>query len=179
MNEEKQEKTMQEKVCKQVEEKIEYIINQGIKPENIDNLYKLVDIHKDLANEEYWEVKKEDIHMRYKNYGNYNEGSMGNYGRRMRDSRGRFMEGGYSARGYDSKYRGKEVLGDMMDAYEEYSESSEQFGRGNYSAKHDSMENLGTMLDSVVDFIAMLKKDANSQEELDLIKRYSKTISDM
>ena len=41
------------------------------------------------------------------------------------------------------------------------------------------MESLNTMLESVVDFMAMLKKDANSQEELDLIKRYSKTISDM
>ena len=175
MNEEK-EKTMQEKLCKQVEEKIEHVLSQGIRPENIDTLYKLVDIHKDLANEDYWQVKKEDIHMRYKNY---SEGPMGNYGRRMRDSRGRYMEGGYSARGYDSKYRGKEVLGDMYEAYEDYSESSEQFGRGNYSAKHDSMESLSTMLDSVVDFMAMLKKDANSQEELDLIKRYSKTISDM
>ena len=178
MNEEKQEKTMQEKVCKQVEEKIEYIINQGIKPENIDNLYKLVDIHKDLANEEYWEVKKEDISMRYKNYSGYSEGPMGNYGRRMRDSRGRFMEGGYG-RGYGARYSGKEVLGEMMEAYEDYSESSGQFGRGNYGSKQESMESLSTMLDSVVDFMAMLKKDANSQEELDLIKRYSKTISDM
>ena len=69
--------------------------------------------------------------MRYKNYGNYNEGPMGNYGRRMRDSRGRFMEGGYSARGYDSKYRGKEVLGDMMDAYEE---GGYEAGGSNYKA---------------------------------------------
>lgn len=173
------EKTVQEKLCKQVEERLEHVLSQGIRPENIDTLYKLVDIHKDLANEEYWEVKKEDINMRYKNYGNYNEDPMDTYGRRMRDSRGRYMEGRYSARGYDSKYRGKEVLGNMMEDYEAYSESSEQFGRGNYSAKHDSMENLSAMLDSVVDFIAMLKKDANSQEELDLIKRYSKTISDM
>ena len=65
MNEEK-EKTMQEKLCKQVEEKIEHILSQGIRPENMDTLYKLVDIHKDLANEDYWQVKKEDIHMRYK-----------------------------------------------------------------------------------------------------------------
>lgn len=178
MNEEnKKELTMQEKVCKQVEEKIEHIISQGIKPENIDNLYKLIDIHKDLANEDYWEAKKEDMNMRYKNYSNYgeyNEGPMEHYGRRMRDSRGRFM-----ARGYDSKYRGEEVLGDMYEDYQAYSESKEQFGRGNYGAKHESMESLNAMLQSVVDFVAMLKKDANSQEELDLIKRYSKTLSDM
>lgn len=175
MNEEK-EKTMQEKLCKQVEEKIEHVLSQGIRPENIDTLYKLVDIHKDLANEYYWQVKKEDIYMRYKNY---SEGPMGNYGRRMRDSRGRFMEGSYGARGYDRRYRGEEVLGDMYEGYQAYSESSEQFGRGNYGAKQESMESLNTMLESVVDFMAMLKKDANSQEELDLIKRYSKTISDM
>ena len=34
-------------------------------------------------------------------------------------------------------------------------------------------------LENVVDFVAMLKREAKSQEELDLIKRYAQTISDM
>ena len=173
------EKELKESLNKQLEEQISDIVQQGIQTENITMLGKLVDIHKDLANEKYWEVKKEDINMRYRNYSNYGEDSMGNYGRRMRDSRGRFMEGSYGARGYDRRYRGEEVLGDMYEGYQAYSESSEQFGRGNYGAKQESMESLNTMLESVVDFMAMLKKDANSQEELDLIKRYSKTISDL
>lgn len=48
-----------EQVKEKVEEKINKIINDGIKAENVDWLYKLVDIHKDLENEEYWKVKKE------------------------------------------------------------------------------------------------------------------------
>lgn len=50
---------------------------------------------------------------------------------------------------------------------------------GNYSAKHDTMKSLEYMLESVVDFIEMLKKDANSQEEVQMIKEYTKQISEM
>ena len=106
--------------------------------------------------------------------GNYNESSMGNYGRRSRDSRGRYM-----ARGYDAKYRGDEMLNEMHEHYGEYSESREQYGRGNYGAKEDTMQSLEYMLQSMVDFVEMLKKDANSQEELNLIKKYTKEISEM
>ena len=35
------------------------------------------------------------------------------------------------------------------------------------------------MLESTVDFMEMLKKDASSKEEMELIKEYSKKISDM
>lgn len=35
------------------------------------------------------------------------------------------------------------------------------------------------MLKSVVKFIEMLKNDASSQEEIDLIQKYSKKISEM
>ena len=35
------------------------------------------------------------------------------------------------------------------------------------------------MMKSVVDFIGMLQDDAGSQEELDIIKKYSRKISEM
>lgn len=35
------------------------------------------------------------------------------------------------------------------------------------------------MLESMVDFVEMLKHDANSQEEANLIKKYMKQISEM
>lgn len=50
---------MVEKIKEPLEKSIEEILEQGIQTSNIDTLYKLVDIHKDLANEEYWKVKKE------------------------------------------------------------------------------------------------------------------------
>ena len=38
----------------ETEKKIEEVMQQGLQPNNIDMIYSLVDIHKDLANEEYW-----------------------------------------------------------------------------------------------------------------------------
>ena len=41
------------------------------------------------------------------------------------------------------------------------------------------MEPLEAMLESVVDFMEMLKRDASSQEEVDMIKHYSRMIAEM
>ena len=167
---------MIEKVNEQVVEKINSILKDGVKQTNVDYLYKLVDIHKDLANEEYWDKMKEEDTMRYRGYSdeNYNEG--GSYGRRRRDSRGRYMEGGYGRRG---DYRGHEMIDEMQEHYGNYSEGKESYERGNYGAKQDTIKSLEYMLESVVDFIEMLKKDATSQEEVQLIKEYTKQISQM
>ena len=48
-----------EELKKQVAEQIANISKDGIKPTNIDMLGRLVDIHKDLSNEEYWKKKEE------------------------------------------------------------------------------------------------------------------------
>lgn len=52
-------KSFQEKVKEMVETKIEKLMETGIQVGNSDYLYKLIDIHKDMENEEYWKVKKE------------------------------------------------------------------------------------------------------------------------
>jgi hypothetical protein len=46
-------------ILEDVEKQIELIKNEGVKLENIEYLYKLIDIHKDLKNEEYWKVKED------------------------------------------------------------------------------------------------------------------------
>lgn len=48
-----------EKVKNLVESKIEKLMETGIQVGNIDYFYKLIDIHKDIENEEYWKIKKE------------------------------------------------------------------------------------------------------------------------
>lgn len=164
-----------------VEQGISKLTEDGLQVENLDSLYKLVDIHKDIANEEYWEEKKEAMQMKYRAYGNEygreNYGNYGrdNYGRRERDSRGRFKEGGTMGR----RYRGEETLDEMYGNYREYSEGREEMAMGNYSAKGNTMKSLEYMLQSVVEFIEMLKKDANSQEEVELIQEYTRHISEM
>ena len=50
---------MDDKLLEKVEKKIsELITTNGIKKDNVDYIYKLVDIHKDLKNENYWKVKE-------------------------------------------------------------------------------------------------------------------------
>lgn len=57
------EKPLQENILEKVESRITQIINsEGVKRDNVDYLYKLVDIHKDLKNENYWKIKEEKYH---------------------------------------------------------------------------------------------------------------------
>ena len=156
----------------ETEKKIEEVMQQGLQPNNIDMIYSLVDIHKDITNEEYWKEKGE--HMRYNRGGSYNERGRMNYnegygarGRgRQRDSRGR--------------YKGHEMLDDMYMEYGNYSEGREQYNRGgNYGAKEDVVKSLEYMMESVVCFVEMLMEDAESQEEMEIIKHYTKKISEM
>lgn len=166
-----------------VHEAISKIVEEGNILGNIDSLYKLVDIHKDISNEEYWKEKEENMKIRYGNYGENYRGEYGNYGRdeygegsygrRMRDSRGRY-KGEYGRR-----YRGEEMVEDMQDAYREYAEGREQYGRGNYGAKEDTMKGLRKMLESATDFVDMLKRDASSQEEAQMIQEYTRRMSEM
>lgn len=171
-----------EVLCKtqeKVEELIDYINSNELDRENVDLLYKLIDIHKDISNENYWETKKEEITMRLRGYnreyGHYDTEPM-YYGRRMRDSKGRYMNNGYER---NKRYRGEEYLDEMYDNYRGYSEHKEDYNRGNYGAKGNTMQSLEYMLQSVVDFVDMLQEEANSQEELELIKKYTRKISEM
>lgn len=167
-----------EKLKEQVESQINSLVEEGITQENVDYIYRLIDIHKDIANEEYWKKKEEMYMYRNSGYGNYGRENYGrdNYGRgRERDSRGRYKEGG----NYGRNYRGDEMIDEMYKGYQGYSEGREEYGRGNYGAKEGTMKSLEYMLQSVTDFLEMLKQDANSQEEMQLIQEYTRQISEM
>ena len=162
-----------DKVKKQVEEKIKEISQEGINMGNLETLGELVDIHKDLENEEYWKEKKEVMSMNYRGeYGNYgNEG----YGARRRDSRGRYMARGRGRGNYGTD----EPMEEMYEKYQEYSEGKEQYERGNYGAKDGAMKSLEFMLESAIDFFEMLFEEASTPEEKQMIKHYIKKISEM
>lgn len=164
-------KPIEEKLKNETERLMECILEEGISSDNVELLGEIVDIHKDLANEEYWKNKEEVMNMRYSNYGRdyQREGQSERYGRRRRDSRGRYMESGR-----DSQYRGHDMIDEMSEHYGNYSE-----GRGRYGAKEDTMMSLEYMLESMVDFVEMLQQDADSQEEVNLIRKYTKKISEM
>ena len=104
---EEKELTTTQTIKKDVEQILGDISTDGINQNNIDYIGKLVDIHKDLNQEEYW---KEKLEMRYGTYRrDYDYDDM-SYGRRRRDSRGRYMKSG-------------KMMDDMYDTYNKYDES--------------------------------------------------------
>ena len=139
---------MEEEVIKKTKEQIKQIIDEDINPNNIEHLYKLVDIYKDM---------KEVECMNYGNYGTY-------CGNRGYDS---YNGMNYGARGRDMRYRGHEHLDRMYDDYGRYME-----GRSRYGANEDTKRSLQYMLKSMEDFARMLKEEAQSQEEVQMIIQY-------
>lgn len=174
MEEKKKEKQpITEKIKEEAEKFLRTSLSNGIQPANVDSLFKAVDMYKDAVGIEKSENKEEENDMRYRNYNDGGYGD-GNYGRRARDSRGRYM-----ARGYDAKYRGEDMIDEMYQNYQGYTYGREQYGRGNYGAEEDTMKSLKFMMESVVEFVEMLKKEAGSQEEYEIINKYIKKLSDM
>ncbi len=161
-----------------VEAELKEIVNTGIQQENLDNLDKLIDIHKDIENEEYWKEKKEVYRMRYYDENRYGDDRYGDNYRMDRSygRRGRPMNAPRDSRG---RYRGpEEKMHEMMEHYGDYTVASDAANRGNYGAEEDSMKSLDSMLRCVVIFMDMLEENADSQEEAQMIKKYRKKISE-
>jgi len=136
---------MEEKLQETTKKSIEKILNEGLNTNNIEHLYKLIDIYKDA---------KEVESMNYGNYsgrgpgydayGNYNEYGRGNYGRR----------------GYDMRYRGEEELDRMHGEYGRYMESRNRYGAGEETDK-----SFHYMVKALEDFIMVLKEEADSPQQ--------------
>ena len=154
-----------EKIKKLLEEN-----NNEITGNNLEPIGKLLDIHKDIANVEYWK-EKEESNM----YGNYNgrNPSHGSYGE-YRDYGNYNDYGEYGRRGVDSKYRG---YGHLDRMYQDYSRYEDYKGR--YGANEDTKKSLEYMLRSMEDFARMLKEDAKSQEEVQMIRETAQRIAQM
>ena len=178
---EKKETSVIDKVTEEVDKSIKRIMEQGVQTNNIDFLYKMIDVKKDIA-----EIEKEEQEMMYGNYGNYGRSSYreysegGNYsGGRRRDSRGRYMEGGsYGRRGVPGsgrgRYRGEEMMDEMAYHYGNYNEGREQYG-----ADEETMKSFKYMLKSFKDYYKHLKEEASSQQEVKMLEDVAREISEM
>jgi hypothetical protein len=178
MEEEKkqtEEKSVIDKVTEEVDKSIKRIMEQGVQTNNIDFLYKMIDVKKDIA-----EIEKEEQEMMYSNYGNYGrEDDMMYSGGRRRDSRGRYMEGGsYGRRGVKGtgrgRYRGEEMMDEMAYHYGNYNEGREQYG-----ADEETMKSFKYMLKSFKDYYKHLKEEASSQQEVKMLEDVAREISEM
>ena len=174
---EKKETSVIDKVTEEVDKSIKRIMEQGVQTNNIDFLYKMIDVKKDIA-----EIEKEEQEMMYGNYGNYD--NYGEYDRsygggRRRDSRGRYMEGGsYGRRGVKGtgrgRYRGEEMMDEMMYHYGNYNEGREQYG-----ADEETMKSFKYMLKSFKDYYKHLKEEASSPQEVKLLEETAREMLDM
>ena len=178
MEEEKkqtEEKNVLNKVTEEVDKSIKRIMEQGVQTNNIDFLYKMIDVKKDIA-----EIEKEEQEMMYGNYGNYGrDDDMMYSGGRRRDSRGRYMESGsYGRRGVPGsgrgRYRGEEMMDEMMYHYGNYNEGREQYG-----ADDETMKSFKYMLKSFKDYYKHLKDEASSQQEVKMLEDVAREISEM
>ena len=101
-----------------------------------------------------------DGYGEYNGYGEYGRCGRDSYGRRERDSRGR--------------YRGHDYMDEMYDHYGRYME-----GRSRYGANEDTRKSLEYMLRSMEDFARMLKEDAGSEQEVQMIRDTAQRIAQM
>ena len=174
---EKKETKILDKLKEETDKSMKRVLEQGVQTNNVDFLYKMIDIKKDIA-----EIEKEEQEMMYSNYGNYD--NYGEYDRsygggRRRDSRGRYMEGGsYGRRGVKGtgrgRYRGEEMMDEMAYHYGNYSEGREQYG-----ADQETMKSFQYMLKSFKDYYKHLKQEASSQQEVQMLEDVAREISEM
>lgn len=105
------------------------------------------------------------------NYNNYRGGD-GNemysgYGRR--DSRGRYSNS-YGRRGVDSKYRGSDMMDDIYDSYQNYSDSS------SYGHDEEADKAYEFMVEKGMDFIDYLEDEAKTPKQKDMIRKFRQEV---
>lgn len=168
----------QEKLNEQVENKINEILEQGITLDNIAMLGKLVDIHKDIANEDYWLKKKEECKMNYR-MRSYDEGD---YGRRGVPGTGRRYRGDYGRRGVPGtgrgRYRGEYVIDEMQEHYNNYNDASSDVYNGDYGAEDEMIKSVEGIMKNVYEIVGELS-EADNPEVMHIIKKYTKKIEEM
>ena len=155
------------KTKSEVERIIKQITENGLQTANVELLYKLIDIHKDIENEKYWKEKEEN--MMYRDYDNYGGG-------RSRDSRGRYMES-YGRRGVPGtgrgRYRGYDMIEEMGEHYGDYSE-----GRDTYGNDRETEKSFDKMLQSLEDFTYLIMQEADSQDKIEKVRKTARKISE-
>lgn len=178
MEEENKSEETKENVLIKTKSEVERIIKQitenGLQTANVELLYKLIDIHKDIENEKYWKEKEENMMYRGRDYfmdDSYNGG-------RSRDSRGRYMDGSYGRRGVPGtgrgRYRGYDMIEEMGEHYGDYSE-----GRDTYGNDRETEKSFDKMLQSLEDFTYLIMQEADSQDKIEKVRKTARKISEM
>lgn len=142
-------------LIKKIESYIEKKSKQEFHTVDKDELFKVVDIYKDLKEVENMNGYGNEYG---RGYGAYN--AYGNYGE-------------YGRRGVDAKYKASSYMDGMRGSYEAYEEDRNEFNAGgNYGAKEDGLKDLDAMLHYNYKLIKYIKETATSPEEKEIMKKH-------
>lgn len=184
-----------EKFKKSIEKELKEIEQQGLNMNNIEVASKLVEMLKNLSKIEKSEEGDEKGMRKYREYDDYRgdyerryrDDDDYSYGRRSRDSRGRFRDSGYREGGYregggggyqDGGYGHGNKFYEMLDRLEECVEEYE-YGRsryregGNEERMHEGLEKL---MYSICMFIESAMNFAETPEEKEIIRKHVKKL---
>lgn len=174
-----------EKLCRLIEDELKRKSEAGLTTANLDTVYKLIDMYKDLKNTEYWDVKAEYYmavldEMR----GGYSQdGGRSERRGHRRDARGRYSgDDNYDDGGESLVRRGEHYVrghysraddGRSRDPYERYIDSKHSYRSGKSSeCKQRLMETLEEYMELFSNQMEEMLRDADCTEERDTIKRY-------
>lgn len=160
---EEKELNLNECIKTAVDKELSEAISSGINTNNIDYIGALIDINKDISEESYYNVRKDKILM--KMYGNYRDDYDDmSYGRRRRDSRGRYM----------GKHSGCDMIDEMGRYYGEYIDGVETYGHDTYTEK-----SFDKMIECLEGFAYSIMEEADDPSKIDKIRKVARKISEM
>lgn len=175
------------KLIENARDELHKVEGTGINSSNLDVIYKLASITKNLMKIEEKEREEEEM------YGEYRERGYG-----ARDSRGRYREGGYNGDGYPDRYSGyndshgrervpmremyghdrwSEQLDRFMDGADAY-----QYGRSRYRDSGDTgrlHEGLEKLMYGVCMLVESTMDFAETPEEKDIIRKHIQKLKTM
>ena len=148
---------MEEELIKKTKEQIKQIIDDDINPNNVEHLYKLVDIYKDIK-----EVECMNYGNYGRSYGEYGRGSYGEYnGYGNYGNYGEYGRESYGARGRGRRYRGDDYMDRMSGEYGRYMENRERYGAGS----QETDKSFHYMVKALEDFVMVLKEEAETPQQ--------------
>ena len=141
-----------EDLIKKIDAYIEKKSKQDFHTVDKDELFKVVDIYKDLKEIKSMNGYGNEYNRGYNGYNAYNE---------------------YNRRGVDAKYRASSYMDGMRGSYEAYEDDRNEFNAGgNYGAKEDGLKDLDAMLHYNYKLIKYIKETATSPEEQEIVRKH-------
>lgn len=172
-----------EKLCKIIEQELDKIAEKGLTTSNLETVYKLVDMYKDLKNTEYWDQKGEyyeyvlsEMQGGYSHDGYAMDEDEYSMRGRKRDRMGRYSRN--DGMMHDDRMRRGGRRDYFMNAgrdtmYDRYMDSKMSYRSDkSMDSKQKLMDSLEDYMDDFTEKIKEMSRDADTAEERELINKF-------